>query len=364
MQENTMDTTHLQLPYLLASQAQKHVTHNEALRLLDAMVQLAVLDRTRTTPPGSPADGDRHIVASGATGLWAGWDLNIAYWVDGAWTRLVPRPGWLAWIAAEATFVGWTGTSWGPVGGATPSELQNLSLLGLGATADAANPFAAKLNAALWTAKTAAEGGTGDLFCTMNKEAAGNDIGLTLQTGFVTKALLGLFGTNRFRLAVSADGSTFLDGLIIDEATGIVDQPRLPRFKAYTNFDNYVGIDTWTKLGINMSEANDQGAFDTAANRFVAPVAGSYLLGASLLFRINSSSNARMRGRLVLNGTTEIRGTLGEISGAHTSLLTAIWLQTMLPLAQGDTVELQGTFRGADGYFAANHTSFWGCKVG
>jgi hypothetical protein len=56
------NTTHLQLPYLLASQAQKHVTHNEALRLLDAMVQLAVLDRDLTAPPGSPADGDRYIV--------------------------------------------------------------------------------------------------------------------------------------------------------------------------------------------------------------------------------------------------------------------------------------------------------------
>ena len=36
----------------------------------------------------------------------------------------------------------------------------------------------------------------------------------------------------------------------------------------------------------------------------------------------------------------------------------------LAPLAQGDTVELQGTFRAADGYFAADHTSFWGCKVG
>ncbi len=109
-------TTHLLLPFIMAAQAQKHVTHNEALRLLDAMVQLAVLDRTRTAPPTSPADGDRHIVASGATGLWAGWDLNIAYWVDGAWTRLVPRPGWLAWIAAEGIFVGWTGAAWQALG--------------------------------------------------------------------------------------------------------------------------------------------------------------------------------------------------------------------------------------------------------
>jgi hypothetical protein len=109
-------STHLGLPYLLAAQAQKHVTHNEALRLLDAMVQLSVLDRTRTTPPASPADGDRHLVASGATGLWAGWDLNVAFWVDGVWLRLVPRPGWLVWIAAEQVFVVWNGSAWDPVG--------------------------------------------------------------------------------------------------------------------------------------------------------------------------------------------------------------------------------------------------------
>ena len=109
-------TTHLLLPYILASQAQKHVTHNEALRLLDALVQLSVIDRTRTAPPVSPTDGDRHVVASGATGLWVGWDLNVAFWVDGVWMRLVPRPGWLAWIAAEQMFLVWNGSSWDPFG--------------------------------------------------------------------------------------------------------------------------------------------------------------------------------------------------------------------------------------------------------
>ena len=107
---------HLLLPYILAAQAQKHVTHNEALRLLDAVVQLSVLDRDRTAPPASPADGDRYIVASSATGLWAGWDLNVTTWVDGVWMRLVPRPGWLAWIADEASFAGWNGTIWKLVG--------------------------------------------------------------------------------------------------------------------------------------------------------------------------------------------------------------------------------------------------------
>jgi hypothetical protein len=107
---------HLLLPYILAAQAQKHVTHNEAIRLLDAVVQLSVLDRDLTAPPASPADGDRYIVASGATGLWAGWDLNVTTWVDGVWMRLVPRPGWLAWIADEATLFVWDGVAWDAVG--------------------------------------------------------------------------------------------------------------------------------------------------------------------------------------------------------------------------------------------------------
>ncbi|WP_108485418.1 DUF2793 domain-containing protein [Oceaniglobus ichthyenteri] len=354
-------TTNLLLPYILAAQAQKHVTHNEALRLLDGLVQLSVLDRDLAAPPAGPADGDRYIVASGGTGDWAGWDLNVALWTDGTWLRLPPRTGWRAWIEDEDLLLVYDGATWI---GTTPAALQNLALLGLGTAADAANPFSAKLNAALWTAKTVAEGGTGDLFYTMNKEGAGDDLGLTLQTGFVTKALLGLFGSDKFRLAVSVDGSTFFDGLTVDNATGIVDQPQLPRFKAYTNYDNYVGVGTWTKIGLNNTDYNDQGAFDAMNNHFVVPVDGTYLFGATLLYKINASATSRMRGRLVLNGLSEIRGSFGEISGDHVTEATALWLQTMVPLGAGDTVELQGDFRVADGYFAADATSFWGAKIG
>ncbi len=52
-------TTHLGLPYLLAAQAQKHVTHNEALRLLDGMVSSQSRPHSHRAP-ASPADGDRH----------------------------------------------------------------------------------------------------------------------------------------------------------------------------------------------------------------------------------------------------------------------------------------------------------------
>ncbi|WP_296644949.1 DUF2793 domain-containing protein [Roseinatronobacter sp.] len=354
-------TSNLLLPYILAAQAQKHVTHNEALRLLDGLVQLSVLDRDLTVPPASPAEGERYIVASGAIGDWSGWDLNVALWTDGAWLRLPPRVGWRAWVEDEAMLLVYDGTGWIST---TPPALQNLTRIGLGGTADANNPFLAQINAALWTALGVGAGGNGGLIQSLNKETSADDLGFLFQTGFSTRALLGLFGSNQFRLAVSPDGSTFHDALRTDPATGIVDLPNLPRFKGYTNYDNYVGVGSWTKIGINNTEYNDQGAFDTATNRFVAPVDGTYLFGATLMFKVNASTSARMSGRLVINGSDVLRGSYGESSATHRSDATALWLQSMAVLEAGDTVELQGFFRAHDGYFAAEQTSFWGAKIG
>ena len=97
------DTPNLNLPYIMAAQAQKHVTHNEAIRALDAIVQIGVADRDLTTAPSSPAEGASYIVATGAGGAWSGKDHRIAAWRDGAWAFYAPREGWLARIADDET---------------------------------------------------------------------------------------------------------------------------------------------------------------------------------------------------------------------------------------------------------------------
>lgn len=89
------ETPALGLPLLAAEQAQKHVTMNEALGVLDAIVQLAAKDRDLTAPPGAPAEGDRYIVAAAPTGAWAGQAGKIAIYQDGGWSFLTPREGWL-----------------------------------------------------------------------------------------------------------------------------------------------------------------------------------------------------------------------------------------------------------------------------
>ena len=94
------DTPRLVLPVIEAAQAQKHVTHNEALVLLDALVQLSVESRTLTAPPGTPVEGACYIPASGATAAWNGWDGQLAVY-NGGWLRIEPVPGLKAWVRAE-----------------------------------------------------------------------------------------------------------------------------------------------------------------------------------------------------------------------------------------------------------------------
>ncbi|MGY6704706.1 DUF2793 domain-containing protein [Roseinatronobacter sp.] len=113
----TESTPRLLLPFIMAAQAQKHVTHNEALRRLDGLIQISVLDRDLATPPATPEDGAAYIVADNATGEWEGWEGDIACRSDGAWIRLVARPGYLAWVQDEDALYVLASTGWAKLAG-------------------------------------------------------------------------------------------------------------------------------------------------------------------------------------------------------------------------------------------------------
>ena len=70
------------------------------LKKLGAVVHLSVISM-ETDIPGSPANGDRYIVPSGATGDWSGHDGQVAVRVAGAWEFYSPARGWRAWVEDE-----------------------------------------------------------------------------------------------------------------------------------------------------------------------------------------------------------------------------------------------------------------------
>lgn len=114
-------TTHLDLPHLAAAQAQKHVTHNEALDLLDAIIHLSVASQL-ATPPGSPAEGDRHLVIATATGAWVGWEKSIAAYIAGGWVRVQPSTGWRCWDDAAEVLLVYTGAAWQTLASEAPID--------------------------------------------------------------------------------------------------------------------------------------------------------------------------------------------------------------------------------------------------
>ncbi|PWJ12926.1 DUF2793 domain-containing protein [Jannaschia seohaensis] len=198
----------LDLPLIQEAQAQKHVTHNEAVAALDALVLPVALDADRTAPPAAPAEGDRHLVAAPATGVWAGRDGTLAAFSNGGWVFHLPRAGWRVQVLAEAAERIFDGAVW-----ARPA------MLGLNATADATNRLTVAAPATLLSHE-----GAGHQI-KVNKAAPSDTASLLFQTGFSGRAEMGLAGSDDFAVKVSADGATFHDGLAIAAATGAV---RLP----------------------------------------------------------------------------------------------------------------------------------------
>lgn len=102
----------LSLPFLTAGQAQKEMTHNEALQMLDAIVQPVAESADVSSPPASPEIGAAWIVAADPGGAWAGRAGAIAQWTAGGWRFFMPGAGWRCHIMDRNGAMLHDGTAW------------------------------------------------------------------------------------------------------------------------------------------------------------------------------------------------------------------------------------------------------------
>jgi hypothetical protein len=211
-------------PLLAAAQAQKHVTHNEALYQFDALLCARFLDRDLPAPPASPADGDTYLVKATATGAWVGQDSKIAYWADGAWRFYAPFAGLVAYVADETALVVFNGSAW--IDYSSLLSVQNVPLVGVNATADSTNRLSVQSNAVLFSDAPVSGGGTGDMRITLSKQAAANTASLLYQDNFSGCAEMGLAGDDDFHFKVSPDGSAWTEALKLSRGSGLVTLPK------------------------------------------------------------------------------------------------------------------------------------------
>lgn len=111
---STTNSDRFAFPLLQAGQAQKELTHNEALALIDMLLHAQVESMTVTTPPGGAATGQCWVVASGSTGAWTGQDGKIACLTSGGWRFVPPRNGLQVFNTSDGNNYVHNGTSWQP----------------------------------------------------------------------------------------------------------------------------------------------------------------------------------------------------------------------------------------------------------
>jgi hypothetical protein len=95
------ETPRLALPLIAAGQAQKDVTHNEAVLALDRLVALVVTSRSLMVPPATPQSGACYIVPSVGEAAWGHPAGTLLHWQGGGWLPQLPRDGQIALLSDE-----------------------------------------------------------------------------------------------------------------------------------------------------------------------------------------------------------------------------------------------------------------------
>lgn len=190
------DTTpNLDLPFLMPNQAQKHVTLNDALIRLDALVQLRVAGQVDEPPAGPLADGTRYLVSDTPASDFAGHAGEVAALADGAWIFFSPAAGWVAWREDTAALHVFDGDAWPPV------DADMVDRLGIATGADTTNRLAVASPASLFT-----HAGS-DHRLSINRASASDTASLLFQTGYAGEAEIGLSGPAGLSLKVLDDAS-------------------------------------------------------------------------------------------------------------------------------------------------------------
>ena len=105
-------TPRLNLPTIRPGQAQKELSHNEALALLDLLTQSSAVAVGLDTPPPAPKPGQSWIIGPVPTDDWAGKTGQLAGWTEGGWRFAQPFEGMTIWVKEDAVYARFSNGNW------------------------------------------------------------------------------------------------------------------------------------------------------------------------------------------------------------------------------------------------------------
>lgn len=315
-------TTRLDLPFILPAQAQKHVTHNEALLRLDAVVQL-VIDGESDAPPAGPVEGETLWIGGAGTGAFAGHDGTLAVRQDGVWTFIVPQTGWQAVFRDTAVARIFDGSDW--VIPALPDD-GNFDRLGVAGTADSYNRLLVQSPGSLFNH-------AGDSHrMSINKASTGDTASLLFQSNWQARTEMGLAGEDSFSFRMYGDATGWRQAIGISPE-GYVRHEHRPLARASLSSatftpaaGSFTGFETLHLSGGDM--ALGEPLASGYGRPLVIPASGFYLLALTV-----TADGATHGLHVSRNGVTDLASHSGSAGTSGTTAL--VWLDA------GDTLALR-----------------------
>lgn len=336
-----MTTPNFAITELAASQAQKYVTVNEALRVVDTAMNLTVIRADNTAPPGSPSEGDKYIPLATATGAWAGQEDNIACYINAEWIFFTPAEGWRAYDQNTNELLIYSGSAWAAyapsfgngTAGAPAYSFPTDTDTGMYRNAANELGFSTGGSERLKLTNTQHTSSVGDFLfnnagsnsqITVNKNATGDNSLVNFQTAFTHEASIGLQGNDDFTIKV---GSGFDIAHVIQNDLSATD--------IYTPEVN-VNEANGGALRLRVIEEELTGLSGATATTTAAFPNQSIILGVSLRVTTtitgassfdcgDGTTAGRFGGSLGLSAGTTNQGTIGPSGnyGSTTVTLTA-----------------------------------------
>ena len=329
----------LDLPFIQASQAQKHITHNEALLRLDQITQLSVRSQDFDAPPSDPIEGDRYIAPSPST--WPdATGPHLYSFEGGAWVKLTPRAGWVAWVQDTQSLVVFDGTQWTPAVG--QGAFDALTVKGASAYFEAASQSA-------------------QFYLTLAKTLAAQRLGLGFNGTDGAQALVELTDTDTLRIVVTKDGTTYRDALAVDLSDGILSMETTPRCEISTNYDNYIDDGTPTSVNLNASITNPTATHDAQTGTIVIPKTGTYMVGYTIALKLDQDVQTDINTSVTAQGSQILHApsTLST-SAAQTHTLHG---HGLYDFNAAQSLKLNIAVTGQSGTVLQNTTRLWCVKV-
>jgi hypothetical protein len=225
-------TPKLDLPLIAPAQAQKHITHNEALKALDSILHVSVSSRSLLEPPTDPENAASYLLPAGSQGLWQNQDGKLAVVESGHWSFFTPKSGWVIWVEDEAQALISDGSLWH---GLVNEGRDTFSpIMGVNTMADETNRLSVKSDAVLLSHDDATPG-SGDMRLILNKAVANDTASIVYQSNWSGRAECGLSGDDRLQIKVSTDGADWKTALSVDPISGVVDMPHTRSFEPPMN---------------------------------------------------------------------------------------------------------------------------------